>query len=113
MEEGKIYDSYSVIKNYSDEVRTSTKDKFLRKLLNTEYKLRLAELLLPRVDYPSMAASIEARSPFMDHKLIEFTSSIGFELKMRDGPKSILARNCQDITELYNETTKGGFWYAT
>ncbi len=46
----KIYDSYSVIKNYSDEVRTSTKDKFLRKLLNTEYKLRLAELLLPRVD---------------------------------------------------------------
>jgi asparagine synthase (glutamine-hydrolysing) len=62
----------------------------LRKLQNVEYKLRLAELLLPRVDYPTMAASIEARSPFMDHKLIEYSASIPWSVKMKDGPKSIL-----------------------
>ncbi len=48
-----------------------------------------------------MAASIEARSPFMDHKLIEFTSSIGFELKMRDGPKSILREIAKKILPNY------------
>ena len=97
----KSYDSYAVIKDYCDEVRNDSKDSFLRKLLNTEYKLRLAELLLPRVDYPSMAASVEARSPFMDHKLIEFTSSIGFELKMRDGSKTILREIAQKILPGY------------
>lgn len=97
----KSYDSYAVIKDYCDEVRNDSKDSFLRKLLNTEYKLRLAELLLPRVDYPSMAASVEARSPFMDHKLIEFTSSIGFELKMRDGPKTILREIAQKLLPGY------------
>lgn len=97
----KSYDSYAVIKDYCDEVGNDSKDSFLRKLLNTEYKLRLAELLLPRVDYPSMAASVEARSPFMDHKLIEFTSSIGFELKMRDGPKTILREIAKKILPGY------------
>lgn len=62
----------------------------MRKILNVEYKLRLAELLLPRVDYPSMAASIEARSPFMDHSLVEFSASIPWNIKMKNGAKTII-----------------------
>ena len=76
----------------SDEVDTDFEDNFLRKLQNVEYKLRLAELLLPRVDYPTMAASVEARSPFMDHKLIEYSASIPWKIKMKDGTKSILKK---------------------
>ena len=95
------FDSYSVIKSYCDEVRNDLDDSFLRKILNTEYKLRLAELLLPRVDYPSMAASIEARAPFMDHKLIEYTCSLSFRQKMRNGPKTIIREIAKKVLPQY------------
>ena len=74
---------------------------FLRKVLNIEYKLRLAELLLPRVDYPSMATSIEARSPFMDHNLIEYSATLPWNIKMKNGPKSILKRIGEDKLPKY------------
>jgi asparagine synthase (glutamine-hydrolysing) len=75
---------------YGVEIRGDLEDSFLRKVLNIEYKVRLAELILPRVDYPSMASSVEARSPFMDHDLIEYSAGLPFRLKMEHGPKSIL-----------------------
>tara|TARA_Y100001958_G_C21237371_1_gene564154 strand:+ start:1314 stop:3182 length:1869 start_codon:yes stop_codon:yes gene_type:complete len=88
----KKYNSYKFVEDLSNEIRSDLKDSYLRKVLNIEYKFRLAELLLPRVDYPSMAASIEARSPFMDHKLIEYTSSISWSKKMKYGPKTLLKK---------------------
>ncbi len=39
--------------------------------------------LLVKVDIASMANSLEARSPFLDHKLIEFAASLPENLKMR------------------------------
>jgi asparagine synthase (glutamine-hydrolysing) len=39
--------------------------------------------LLVKVDIASMANSLEARSPFLDHKLIEFAASLPEHLKMR------------------------------
>ena len=37
-----------------------------------ELKLRLPELLLMRVDKITMATSVEARVPFLDHHLVEY-----------------------------------------
>jgi asparagine synthase (glutamine-hydrolysing) len=92
----KGYNSYKILKSLSDEISGKFKDSFLRKLLNVEYKLRLAELLLPRVDYPSMAASIEARSPFMDHKLVEYSATLPWNIKMKDGAKTIIKAIAKD-----------------
>jgi len=39
--------------------------------------------LLPKVDITSMAHSLEARSPFLDHKFLEFTASIPPHLKIK------------------------------
>jgi asparagine synthase (glutamine-hydrolysing) len=39
--------------------------------------------LLDRLDSMSMAASVEARVPFVDHELVEFVSSIPRKYKMR------------------------------
>ena len=49
--------------------------------------------LLVKVDIAAMANSLEARSPFLDHKLIEFAASLPENLKMRRfETKSLLKR---------------------
>ncbi len=98
---GQEYDSYNILKKLNDEIVDNYEDSFLRKVVNVEYKLRLAELLLPRVDYPSMAASIEARSPFMDHKLVEFSASLPWHIKMRSGAKTIIKEIAKDKLPSY------------
>lgn len=86
----KGLNSYEYLKNLMKEIRDDFSDSFARKILNIEYKLRLPELILARIDYSTMASGIEARSPFMDHKLVEYSSSLDFSTKMKDGAKSIL-----------------------
>lgn len=102
--------SYSIFSKYEDEIRDDLPDSFLRKVLNTEYKLRLPELILARIDYPSMAASIEVRAPFMDNLLIQYSASLPFDLKMKDGAKTILRQIAQDKLPKYVlENPKIGF----
>jgi asparagine synthase (glutamine-hydrolysing) len=92
----KDLNSYEYLRDIMDEIRNDLSDSFARKILNIEYKLRLPEMILARIDYPTMASSIEARSPFMDHKLIEFSSTLDFGVKMKNGAKSILKSIAQD-----------------
>ena len=54
----------------------------LDRLLYADIKTYLHELLMKQ-DQMSMAASIESRVPFLDHKLVEFTSSLPERLKLR------------------------------
>jgi asparagine synthase (glutamine-hydrolysing) len=54
--------------------------------------------ILTKVDRMSMAHSIEARVPLLDHKLIELAASIPAELKLKDGTgKYILKRAMRGI----------------
>jgi asparagine synthase (glutamine-hydrolysing) len=64
----------------------------LERMVYGELKLRLAELLLMRVDKITMATSIEARVPFLDHKLVEFAMSLPRRMKYRDGETKYLLR---------------------
>ena len=58
-----------------------------------DLNLRLPELLLLRIDKMSMGAGLEARVPFLDHKLVELILSIPSSVKMRDGElKGLLKR---------------------
>ena len=70
----------------------------LRKMIYAEFKNRLPELLLMRVDKMSMAVSIEARVPFLDHRLVEFAIQIPESLKLKHGiPKYILKKAAEGI----------------
>jgi len=65
----------------------------LGRMTYLELKLRLPELLLMRVDKISMGTSVEARVPFLDHRLVEFTMGIPMAVKVARGvPKALLKR---------------------
>jgi asparagine synthase (glutamine-hydrolysing) len=49
----------------------------------TDQMTYLPNDLLVKVDIASMANSLEARSPFLDHKVIEFAASLPAELKLQ------------------------------
>lgn len=59
-------------------------DDVLDKLLYADTKTYLHELLMKQ-DQMSMAASIESRVPFLDHRLAEFTARMPHEMKLRGG----------------------------
>lgn len=55
----------------------------LRGLLHMDLNSYLPGDLLPKVDISSMAHSLEARSPFLDHKVVEFVWAMRSRMKMR------------------------------
>ncbi len=83
----------------------------LERMIYQELKLRLAELLLMRVDKITMANSIEARVPFLDHRLVEFAMTIPRSMKYRDGEtKRVLKRALRGlIPEQVLDRPKKGF----
>jgi asparagine synthase (glutamine-hydrolysing) len=64
----------------------------LTRMAYSEFRLRLPELLLMRVDKISMSTSIEGRVPFLDHDLVEFTMDIPQAYKVKGGIKKHLLK---------------------
>ena len=65
----------------------------MQKIPYMEMKLRLPEHLLMRVDKMTMAHSVEARVPFLDHEVVEFATRLPPAYKLRDGiGKKVLKR---------------------
>jgi len=60
---------------------------YLEKLLHIDARLWLVDDPLTKVDRASMAHSLEARVPFLDHRLVEFCATLhpNFKLKGRQG----------------------------
>ncbi|NNF06834.1 MAG: hypothetical protein HKN21_08735, partial [Candidatus Eisenbacteria bacterium] len=57
----------------------------LSQMLYADVKTWLADDLLMKMDRMSMATSLEARVPFLDHRLVEFAFTIPNEWKIKDG----------------------------
>jgi asparagine synthase (glutamine-hydrolysing) len=61
------------------------------KLMYYDHKLRLPEDMLVKVDRMSMAYALETRTPFLDHRLIEFMVNVDKCIKLdKNIPKAIL-----------------------
>ncbi|HEV8169675.1 MAG TPA: asparagine synthase (glutamine-hydrolyzing), partial [Pyrinomonadaceae bacterium] len=83
---------------------------FLARMIYLELKLRLPELLLMRVDKITMATSVEARVPFLDHHLVEYALSLPRSAKIEgESGKHILKRSLEEILprDLLYETKRG------
>ena len=70
-----------------------TDDEIAAVGLAHEFGLRMPELLLMRIDKMTMAASVEARAPFLDPQLVDFAARLPLSLHWADGGgKRILKR---------------------
>ncbi|HEV2829033.1 MAG TPA: asparagine synthase (glutamine-hydrolyzing) [Pyrinomonadaceae bacterium] len=91
--------SYRAVKDHLDHVADARPDSdFAARMSYLELKLRLPELLLMRVDKMTMATSVEARVPFLDHPLVEYAMSLPVELKIKGSSgKDILKRALEKV----------------
>ena len=83
------HDSKSLLEEWFDEARAT---ELLDRLLGVDSRSYLPDDLLVKVDRASMAHSLEARSPFLDHELVEFAASLPVSLKVRHGEAKYLLK---------------------
>ncbi len=57
-----------------------------------DIKTYLADDILTKVDRMSMAASIEARVPLLDHRVVEFALNLPPQLRLRRGQTKVILR---------------------
>ncbi|MGI8733623.1 MAG: asparagine synthase (glutamine-hydrolyzing) [Pyrinomonadaceae bacterium] len=90
-----VIDPYRQMRSYFE---GSDAQSLLNRMLYTDIKSYLHELLMKQ-DQMSMAASIESRVPFLDHKLVEFTSRLPERLKVRNSwtTKYVLRRAMKGV----------------
>jgi asparagine synthase (glutamine-hydrolysing) len=93
-ERGGSQDPYQNVRPYFEGTEG---DSLLDRLLYADVKTYLHELLMKQ-DQMSMAASIESRVPFLDHKLVEFTARLPERLKLRGWTtKYVLRRSMKGV----------------
>ncbi len=82
----------------------------LKSMLLTDYKFYLQEMMMLKVDRTSMANSLEIRSPFIDHRLVEYMLSRNEDDLLFYINKKIIKNDlAQDFGEEFTSRKKMGF----
>jgi asparagine synthase (glutamine-hydrolysing) len=108
----RTLDSHAVVREYLGPLDGRLDEpSLLQKIPYIEMRLRLSEHLLMRVDKLTMAHSIEARVPFLDHDVVDFATRLPPSYKLSDAiGKKILKKAAEpylDRDMIYR--TKQGF----
>ena len=98
LKKNETLSSYDVIRPHYEKIsREKPESDILERMTYLELKHRLPETLLMRVDKLTMATSVEARVPFLDHRLVEFAMNIPKEFKIKNEAKYILKKSVEDL----------------
>jgi asparagine synthase (glutamine-hydrolysing) len=83
----------------------------LDRALYVDARTYMIDDVLTKVDRMSMAVSLEAREPLLDHKLLEFAARVPISLKLRNGQSKYLLRRILDrkVPRSIVERGKRGF----
>ncbi len=100
-----IEDTFTFENNYFNNTGTTYKT-----LLGIEYSFFLSEMMMLKVDRTSMANSLEVRSPFVDHRLIEYVFSTKPNYLEKDNQKKLFKDYLsEDFNEEFLNRPKQGF----
>ena len=58
-----------------------------------DQKYFLPDNILTKVDHTSMAHAVEVRPPFLDHRIVEFASSLPASMKIQGSRQKVILRN--------------------
>ncbi len=72
--------------------RESLSEDALDRMLDVDVENYLSGQLLTKVDIATMAHSLEARSPLLDHELMQFAASLPGEQKLHRGQRKVALR---------------------
>jgi asparagine synthase (glutamine-hydrolysing) len=76
-----------------EHLRSTPHAALLDSMLDTDVNNYLPDDLLVKMDVATMAYSLEARSPLLDHKLMEFVARVPASLKSRGGVSKYLLKS--------------------
>jgi len=82
-----------VFSQYYGRVRS---DRDLNRMLFVDTNTWLPDDLLVKADKMTMAASVELRVPFLDHRLVEFAARLPISLKIRHGQTKYLLKKVME-----------------
>ena len=90
LETVRDYDPFDSFDERFDEVKEGD---FLSQALYVDMKTWLQDDILVKADRMSMAASLEVRSPFLDHRLVEFCARLAPTAKLAGGHQKIILKD--------------------
>jgi len=91
--------SYTLYRNYYfDTCKVNSNNDVYNRLLAIDFKTRLLDDFLVKIDRATMHHSLEARQPLLDHRIIEFTSQLPCQIKCYNNTTKYLLKS---ITNKY------------
>lgn len=111
----------AILQHYMSQSGTGDTRNVLPYLLDLNMRTYLPEDLLVKVDRCSMAVSLEARSPFLDHTLVDFVAGLHPDLKLKGSTKKYILKEAMRDTlpDAIIDRKKHGFgvpvgqWFRT
>jgi asparagine synthase (glutamine-hydrolysing) len=102
------YDPFAA---FRDRYRACTSADPLDRAMYVDANTYMIDDVLTKVDRMSMAVSLEAREPLLDHKLLEFAARVPSSLKLKDGRGKHLLRRALErrVPRAITERKKSGF----
>ena len=90
----KNFDSWGCIKPHYEFFNKNAKYKNIENWMTyLDLKIRLPELILMRIDKMTMANSLEARVPFLDHNLVQKTIDLPKKIKIKKNKLKVLLKD--------------------
>jgi asparagine synthase (glutamine-hydrolysing) len=107
----RAVNGHDAFASFRDAYRACRSSDPLDRSMYVDARTYMIDDVLTKVDRMSMAVSLEAREPLLDHKLLEFAARVPASLKLKDGRSKYLLRRVleQRVPRSIIERKKSGF----